>query len=816
MQESLIVVGNGMAALRTLEELTELAPDRYRITVYGTEPHAGYNRILLSSVLAGEKQLDQIITHPVTWYNERGIELKAGVSVTAIDRKTQRITDSLGNRVPYDKLLLATGSHPVILPLPGHTLPGVLPFRDAIDVERMLAAAQGGGQHAVVIGGGLLGLEAAMGLLKQGMEVTVVHLMGSLMERQLDADAAELLRCELEMRGLRFRLNAESAAILGEQQVTGLRLKSGEILPADLLVMAVGIRPNADLARSAGLVCNRGIVVDDHLSSSDPAIVAVGECVEHRGVVYGLVAPLYAQGKVLARHLAGVESPGCYEGSTVSTRLKVTGVDLCSAGEIHGEKEDEILIFTDPARRVYKKLIVHNERVRGMVLLGDTRDGPWYLELMQRQEPITPIREHILFGNAHLGDAGHGPAGVVHLSDDHEVCGCNGVKKGRILEAISRLGLTSVEEVRTHTKASGSCGSCTGVVEQLLAAALGGDYVSPVAKALCGCTQRTSDEVREAVREGQAMPVRAVMARLGWSTPDGCPACRQAIQYYLTVFHPASHQEERSARFVNERYHANIQKDGTYSVVPRIFGGITAAKELKMLADLVERFAIPEVKFTGGQRLTLLGIRREQLPAIWSELSSHGMVSGHAYGKAVRTVKTCVGSRWCRFGTQDSEALGVELEQKLWNCWTPHKVKLAVSGCPRNCAEATIKDIGVVGVESGWEIHVGGNGGIKVRVTDLLTKVATHEEVQEWSAAFLQLYRREARYLERTATWLDRVGIGFVREQLADPAMRLALASEFQKAHTEIEDPWQAGSKTESARHFAPLAIIGQQTEVAA
>ncbi|MEO5339911.1 MAG: nitrite reductase large subunit NirB [Magnetococcus sp. MYC-9] len=810
MQESLIVVGNGMAAMRTLEKLLELAPDKYRITVFGAEPHAGYNRILLSSVLSGEKGMEEIVTHSHAWFAEQGIALHTGLPITAIDRRGKAVVDQHGERHAYDRLLLATGSHPILLPLPGKDLPGVVPFRDAWDVERMVSAAKEGGQ-AVVIGGGLLGLEAAVGLKNRGMEVTVVHLMDTLMERQLDAAAGALLKTELKSRGLSFRMPAESVAIIGESHVTGLQLKSGELLPADLLVMAVGIRPNADLAREAGLVCGRGVVVNDSLTTSDPAILAVGECVEHRGVVYGLVAPLFAQGEVLARHLADLPDAGSYEGSVVSTRLKVTGVDLFSGGEIHETAMDEVILFQDPARRIYKKLLVRDDRIRGVVLLGDTRDGAWYAQLMYQGEDIAPLRNHILFGDIQTG--GTDQHDVANLADDHEVCGCNGVSKGHIVATTLDKGLTTLEEVRAHTKASSSCGSCTHIVEKILTAALGVDYEACSVKSLCCCTSLTSDEVREAVRDGAPQTVQEVMTRLHWSTPDGCPSCRPAINYYLTVFHPEHHQDEPTARFVNERFHANIQRDGTYSVVPRIFGGITAAQELRVIAELVERFAIPEVKFTGGQRLTLLGVKREQLPEVWGELARHGMVSGHAYGKAMRTVKTCVGDHWCRFGTQDSEKMGVKLEQLLWNSWTPHKVKLAVSGCPRNCAEATIKDIGVIAVDSGWEIHVGGNGGIKVRVTDLLVKVATMEEVCEWSAAFMQMYRREARYLERTAPWVERVGIDAIRAHLGNDGRRRALAESFHTAHAGLEDPWQARSLAPAAKRFAPLAIIPYQKE---
>ncbi|MBF0183311.1 MAG: NAD(P)/FAD-dependent oxidoreductase [Magnetococcales bacterium] len=805
----LLIIGNGMAGIRTVEELTALAPQAYQITVFGAEPHGCYNRILLSPLLAGEKSLPEIITHPASWYAERGIALHASNPITTIDRQARRVIDSQGGVHSYDKLLLATGSHPLVIPLPGHQLPGVVTFRNLADVEKMLTVAAPGKQ-AIVIGGGLLGLEAAMGLLQQGMQVTVVHLLDILMERQLDGVAASLLKSELEARGIRFHMPAQTEAILGASQVQGIRFKDGSVLPADLVVMAVGVRPNTDLAKAAGLSCERGILVDDQLQTSDPHILAVGECVQHRGTVYGLVAPLFEQGKVIARRLAGTDDAAAYRGSTTSTRLKVTGIELFSAGNFLGDAECDTILFQDPSRRIYKKLVIKNHIVQGAVLLGDTMDGAWYMELMRDGTDITPFRHHILFGRPHLGDAGHGPSSVADLPASYQVCGCNGVCKGSIEESIIQKELTTLEEVRAHTKASASCGSCTGMVEQILAHTLGGDYVPAPVKPLCRCTTLSSDQLRIAVRDQHLTSVATAMQQLAWQSQDGCPTCRQALNYYITVFWPAEHQESPLDRFVNERFHANIQRDGTYSVVPRLWGGTTTPAQLRAIADIAERFAVPEIKLTGGQRITLLGIKRETLPAIWAALGEHDLVSGHAYGKAVRTVKTCVGSRWCRFGVQDSEQMGVALEKQLWNSWTSHKYKLAVSGCPRNCAEATIKDFGVVAVESGWELHVGGNGGIKVRVTDLLCRVESMAEVSEYAAAFLQLYRREAVYLERTAPWVERVGIDWIRQQLVDqPAYRKQLHDAFVAAHQPLADPWMERVQgLAGTRDFLPLVSL--------
>ncbi|OIP67634.1 MAG: nitrite reductase large subunit [Nitrospirae bacterium CG2_30_70_394] len=810
MRKKLVLVGNGMAGVRTLEELLKLAPEAYDITVFGAEPHGNYNRILLSPVLAGEKRLDEIMLNDEAWYTANGITLYKGKTVTEIDRARRRVIADDGTTASYDRLLLATGSLPIVLPIPGHDLPGVVTFREIRDVDRMLEVALTH-RHAVVIGGGLLGLEAANGLMKQGMEVTVVHLMETLMERQLDVPAANMLRRSLEEKGLRFVMPAQTEAILGNGRVSAVRLADGTEIDADLVVMAVGIRPNIHLARSTGIYCERGIVVNDTLQTYDPRIYALGECVQHRNTTYGLVAPLFEQGKVCANHLAGL-GYWRYEGSKTSTKLKVTGIDLFSAGDFIGDDSTEEIYFKDIAGGVYKKLALRDDRITGAVLYGDTADGSWYFQLMREGADISDLREHLLFGQRHLGDAGHGDINhAVVMTDDQEVCGCNGVCKGDIIKAITSKGLFTLEEVRAHTKASSSCGSCTGLVEQILAHTLGGEYSAPGVKPLCKCTDFTHDQVRKAIREHQLQSLAAVMHFLEWKSPDGCPACRPALNFYLLVAWPGEYHDEGQSRYINERVHANIQKDGSYSVVPRVFGGITNPAQLRALADVAERFQVPEVKFTGGSRIDLLGVKKEQLPAIWADLAAAGFVSGHAYGKAVRTVKCCVGSDWCRFGTQDSTTMAIAIEKMTWGSWTPHKFKMGVSGCPRNCAEATIKDLGVVAVESGWEIHVGGNGGVKVRATDLLCHVTTMDEVLEYTGAFLQLYREEARYLERTAPWLERVGISYLKERLvADAAGRRAYYERFRASQVFAQqDPWgERGCQGVDRHEFIPLKVL--------
>ncbi|WP_308910259.1 nitrite reductase large subunit NirB [Pseudokordiimonas caeni] len=807
----LVIVGNGMAGIRTLEELLKRAPDTYDVTVFGQEPRLNYNRIMLSPILAGEKAYQDIILNDWDWYEANNIRLHAGDPVIGIDQKHGFVFSAAGRKVPYDKLLLATGSEPIVIPVPGHKKEGVITFRDMKDVETMIDGA-GRLQHAVVIGGGLLGLEAAYGLSTLGMKVTVLHLAPHLMERQLDIAAGTLLKQELERRGLDIILEADTAEITGGDHVEGVTLKDGRSFPADLVVMAVGIRPNTWLARSHGLATGRGVQVDDHMITSNPDILAIGECVEHRGLCYGLVAPIWDMARAAADTLAGSDGKG-YQGSAISTKLKVTGVDLFSGGDFSGGKGTEDIVFRDAARGVYKRLVVKKDRLIGAVLYGDTGDGPWYFQMIKDGTDISPLRGTMVFGQGFEEGALSDPfKAVADLPADAEICGCNGVCKGTIQTAITEGGLTSLAEVRAQTKASSSCGSCTGLVEKLIGFTLGDGYVADSGpKPLCGCTALDHGEVRRLIVAKGIKDIPSVFQALEWRTPDGCHTCRPAVNYYLLCAWPGEYQDDARARFINERVHANIQKDGTYSVVPRMWAGVTSAKELRAIADVVDKFNIPTVKVTGGQRIDLLGIKKDDLTAVWADLGAAGMVSGHAYGKSLRTVKTCVGTDWCRFGTQDSTGLGVKLEHATWGSWMPHKFKMAVSGCPRNCAEATIKDFGIVCVDSGYELHVGGNGGIHVRATDLLCKVTTEEEAIEYCMAFIQMYREEAWYLERTAPWIERVGIDHIRDRLtSDSEARIKLRDRFLLSQKDAQDdPWAARANGMDAHEYQPLVTIG-------
>ncbi|AEG93761.1 nitrite reductase large subunit NirB [Ramlibacter tataouinensis] len=787
----LVMVGNGMAGVRTLEELLKVAPGMYDITVFGAEPHPNYNRILLSPVLAGEQTLQDIVLNSWDWYRDNDIRLHAGKKVVAVDRARRIVRAADGTEAPYDRLLLATGSNPFLLPVPGKDLPGVVAYRDIADTQAMIDAAARY-RKAVVIGGGLLGLEAANGLLKRGMDVSVVHTGPWLMERQLDEVAGQLLRQSLEERGLKFLLGAQTRELVaGEDgRVAGVRFKDGSELEARLVVMAVGIRPNTELAQAMGLHLNRGVVVHDTLQTvTDARIWAVGECAAHRGIAYGLVAPLFEQAKVAANHLAqfGI---GRYTGSLTSTKLKVTGIDLFSAGNFTGGEGCEEIVMSDPFGGVYKKLVIQDDRLVGACLYGDTVDGRWYFQLLREGRSIADIRDKLMFGESNIGDTGHeGHSKPAAMADDAEVCGCNGVSKGAICKAIQDKGLFTLHDVRQHTKASASCGSCTGLVEQIIMSTAGGDYsAAPRKKAMCGCTDHGHQDVRDAIKANRLLSIAQVRQFMDWRTPDGCASCRPALNYYLLSTWPKEARDDPQSRYINERSHANIQKDGTYSVIPRMWGGETTAAELRRIADVVDKYRIPTVKVTGSQRIDLLGVKKEDLPNVWKDI---GMPSGHAYAKALRTVKTCVGSEWCRFGTQDSTQMGKDLERALWRMYAPHKVKLAVSGCPRNCAESGIKDVGVIGVDSGWEVYVGGNGGIKTEVAQFLVKLKTAAEVLEYSGAFLQLYREEGWYLERTVHYLHRVGLDHVKKRiLQDPQGRQALWERLQFSLDGEPDPW--------------------------
>lgn len=812
MKEKLVVIGNGMSGLRTIEDLLELTNDKYNITIYGDEPYFNYNRIMLSYILSNEKTFEDTIINHHSWYEQNNITLNKGDKVISINKEEKTITSASGKVESYDKLLIATGSLAFIPKTTGSNLKNVIAFRTKADVDTILATINKS-KTAVVVGGGLLGLEAAYGIAKHGIKTVLVHRSSSILSQQLDSTGGKLLQKNLESYGIEFKLNTTVTQIDGKNEVEIVKFSDGSVVESNIVVFATGIIPNKSLAIEAGIEVNKGIVVNDFLQTSDENIFAIGECVEHKGNTYGLVAPLYEQAKVLAKHLAQVKTEG-YNGSTLSTRLKISGVDLFSAGDYLGDETTEDLILLDEKVGIYKKLVIYNNKIIGMVLYGDTADASWYLKLLKEETDITELRTKILFGKSALsGDSGHGGNDINSMSDDEEVCGCNGVCKGDIVRAIKEKDLKSLSDVKSCTKAGASCGSCSGLVEQILVNTLGDEY-NAIEEGICSCTTLGHKEIKLAINEGDFETVYDVFKKLSWKTSDGCAKCRPAINYYLLVkYNDDKYKNDKRSALVNDRMFANIQKDGTYSVVPRIWGGLTTPQELKDIANIAVKYDVPTVKFTGGQRLDMLGVKKEQLEPMWKDLNDCGFVSGQAYAKGLRTVKTCVGNTYCRFGTQDSMNMGVLLEKITWGSWTPHKYKLAVSGCPRNCAEATIKDFGVVGVDSGWEIHIAGNGGIKVRVTDLLCKVETDEELIQYTKAFMQFYREDAYYLERTAHWVERVGLQYVKDVILDKEKREFYASRFEESQKSAQvDPWEKAIEDGFTKEFSSIVINPEES----
>jgi nitrite reductase (NADH) large subunit len=778
--EKLVVVGNGMAGVACVEQILRHSP-KFQITIFGEETHVNYNRILLSSVLAGEKSLDDIILNSPEWYQQNHIDLKLGVRIVDVDSAAKTVTGDDGGVTSFDKLLLATGSVPIIPSIEDVTKEGVFVFRNLSDTRALLERARSG-LKVVVIGGGLLGLEAARGLQVQGCDVTVVHLMDTLMERQLDSTGGGYLASKMNQLGVTVLLGLSTTAILGDGKVERVQFKGGGSIPADLVVIAAGIRPNVELGHKAGLEVKRGIIVNDYMETSHPDIFAVGECVQHNGVCYGLVAPLLEQGKVLAATITGNKGPA-YQGTVLASKLKIMGVDVFSAGDF-SEKPDgmEMVRYEDPSLGVYKKLTLKNGKLAGVILVGDTADSHRYMDWMRAETDLVPMRRHLLFPEP-SSDTG---LDVASMQNGETICGCMGVTKGSIIDAIHDKGVNTLAQLKECTRASTGCGSCTSLCQQLLKAVVP-EFEEEGKKVLCKCIPFAEDNLREILRSQQLKSVQEVLEIYGNGV--GCEVCKPALSYMMDMLWCGAHEEDRSARFINDRVHANIQKDGTFSVVPRIRGGVTSPDELRRIADVADKYNVRMVKITGSQRIDLLGIKKADLPKVWADL---GMPSGQAYTKGVRMVKTCVGTEFCRFGVQDSTSTGIELERRFENLFTPHKLKMGVVGCPRNCAEATVKDIGLIGQEGSWQVVVGGAAGKKVRKTDLLITVEATEQALEAASLFFQYYRENANYLERTYDFVERLGIEKVRKETvyAVDATKRALLDRLRKSKQHSYDAW--------------------------
>ncbi|VVM08472.1 nitrite reductase (NADH) large subunit [Methylacidimicrobium cyclopophantes] len=795
----LVVVGAGMAAARLLEEMQSVGGlEAWEVTLIGEEPSGAYNRILLSTLLEKGQKPETILLQTPEWYRQNGIRARLGRPAERIDRN-QRLVFTAEGAFPYDRLVLSTGSQPILPPITGLVerggglRPGAFVFRSIQDCERILAAAPDV-QRAVVIGGGLLGLEAAHGLLAHRMEVHLVHREGHLMEQQLDPTAGAILQGVLERKGLRIHLGAQSQAILGtEERVAAIRLADGSTLPADLVIVATGIRPNVALAQACGLPVRRGILVDDQLRSpGDPNVHALGECAEHAGRVYGLVAPAWEQAKVLADLLTSRNPEARYQGSRIATHLKVSGVHLTVMGKKDPSEPEEVVVqYSEPQAGIYKKLVLRENRLVGAIVLGDDSKGAELLGLFDLQIPLPPIPT-LLFPSSSSSLA-------AAASDDRKVCFCHSVSQKAIRQAVES-GCRTLRSLCERTRASTGCGSCKPEVEKLFREFLGAaPEEDPKAHYYVPGVPLAKSELVAEIRRRKLRSVSAVFRELAGGREDG--ASKPGIASLLKSLWKDQYEDERDARHINDRVHANVQKDNTYSVVPRIYGGIVTPSELRRIADVAERYRVPMVKITGGQRIDLLGVSRELLPAVWRDL---GMPSGHAYTKAFRTCKTCVGSEFCRFGLGDSTALGIALEKRFQGLETPAKVKMAVSGCPRNCAEATTKDLGVVAIESGWQIYVGGAAGSRVRAADLLTTVSDPKDVVRIAGRFLAYYQANARYAERSYLFTERIGVKRLQALLVEDAEgeAQALDREIEAAVASYRDPWQEGKKPIEPRQF--------------
>jgi nitrite reductase (NADH) large subunit len=775
MQNGIVIAGGGIAGQAVCEAVRERDRE-VPITLVCGEPRRPYDRVRLSEILVSGENADSLALRPPEWFDDNQVRVLLDTYVAGLHAASNgiRLLELTGGHeaqpLPFNRLAIATGSQPLMPPLPGIDLPGVHPFRGPEDCEAIRHAA-GTARKAVVIGGGLLGLEAARGVAAQGCPTTVVHLMDRLMERQLDAGAAALLEPAVRELGLEVLLERQTVALVGdEESVRRVRFADGTEIAADLVVVSIGIRPETTLARALGADTERGVLVDDAMQTSLPGVVAVGECAQHRGMVYGLVAPILEQARVAADTLLGRTS--AYHGSVQSAKLKVAGIDLVSIGEASG---DAAAVAEDGAAGVYRKLVVREGRAAGAILLGDVRGSEMLLAAVKASETVDdPL--------AKLSAAAE--VGAEDLPDDAQICNCNGVCKGQLLEAVAG-GCSTPREVMASTRAGTGCGSCKGMVIEIVAAATGGLSDEPTY--LCPCRKQTREMLAAEIRENGYDSVSGVAEACG--TGRECGACKPALAYLVSEVGANRHREERDARFINDRVHANIQRDGTFSVVPRIRGGVVTPDELRRIADVAERYEVPMVKVTGGQRIDLLGVRKQDLPAVWRDLD---MPSGHAYAKAIRTVKTCVGQSFCRFGLGDSIALGIEMEQAWEGLYTPHKVKSAVSGCPRNCAEATVKDIGVVAVEGGWQVRVGGAAGGNVREADVLATVESSDEALRVATVFLQYYRENAEYKERTYDFVPRIGLERLREVVLDPSTSAELLERFRIAKAAaVVDPWR-------------------------
>jgi nitrite reductase (NADH) large subunit len=810
-KQKLVVIGNGMAGARAVEELLALGGgEQFDITMFGDEPYGNYNRIMLSNVLSGVQDTSEIYINPLPWYEENEIVLYAGSRVVEIDRASRMVRSAGGTRAHYDKLLIATGSRAFIPPLKGardasgELRAGVFGFRTLDDCTAIIESAKRS-KVAAVIGGGLLGLEAARGLTNYGCETHVVHVADHLMNAQLDTAGGAILRTSLAKMGIASHLRKSTVEIAGEDKITHLVFKDGDTLPCDMVVISAGIRPNAEIGHSAGLTVERAIVVDNHMRSVDDMnIYVVGECAQHRGKVYGLVAPLWEQAKVFAEHISGHNIAAAYHGSKLATKLKVMGVELASMGIVDpADDNDETVQFSEPRRGIYKKLIVRDGRLVGGILMGDIGKAAFLMQAFDRDSRLPDERLSLLF------DLGAPPQKVTldEMPAETQVCNCNGVTKAAIGACVAG-GKRGAKAVMAATRAGMGCGSCKGLVNEVVEWFCGGAVEEdPSVHYYVPCIPMAKPELVTAIREHDLRSVSSVFSALA---VDGkCDAAsKPALASLLITLWNDEYEDERDARFINDRVHANIQKDGTFSVVPEMAGGVTTPADLMRIAQVAVKHNVPLVKLTGGQRIDLVGISKEDLPKVWADLD---MPAGWAWGKSYRTCKSCIGADYCRFGLGDSMGLAQKIETRFRGIETPGKLKLATAGCPRNCSEAMVKDIGAVAIgDDKWEIYVGGAAGSAVRKGDVLCTVKGEDAVLTIFGRFTQWYRENAKYKERTHTFIERMGIERARAVVVEDSDGIAgaLDAAIDASCAAVKDPWKERDKPKTENQFVSVLPV--------
>jgi nitrite reductase (NADH) large subunit len=788
--EELIVVGNGMVGQRLLERVVA-EKHAYRITVLCEEPRAAYDRVQLSSFFTGRTAEDLSLVAP-GFFERHAVVVHYAEAAAAIDRTARRVTTSSGRTLPYDRIVLATGSYPFVPPIAGRERPGCFVYRTIEDLEAIRAAAQGG-KVGVVIGGGLLGLEAAKALQGLGLATHVVEFAPRLMAVQIDEGGGRVLRQKIAALGVGVHTGKSTAEIVdGETTRHRLRFTDGSTLDADVVVFSAGIRPRDELARAAGLQVGErgGVVIDEHCRTSDERIYAIGECAAWGGKVYGLVAPGYQMANVCAARLLGRAAPS-FAGADMSTKLKLLGIDVASLGDAHGAlPEARAYTFVDERKQLYKKLVVSEDgsRVLGGILIGDAEDyGVWLsmmLDGVSLPEDPAEMIAPTLGGEPSKTTA----RGAAALPMSAQICSCNNVSKGALCAAID-AGCTTVASLKTATKAATSCGGCSALVTQLLKAELASRGVA-VNNHLCEHFPYSRQQLFHLARVGELKSFGAVLAKHGRGM--GCDVCKPAIASILaSCWNEFVLKRDKAVlQDTNDYFLANLQKDGTYSVVPRVPGGEITPDKLLAIGAVAKKYGL-YTKITGGQRIDLFGAQVHQLPPIWKELIAAGFESGHAYGKAVRTVKSCVGSTWCRYGVQDSVGFAIALEHRYKGLRAPHKLKFAVSGCTRECAEAQSKDVGVIATEKGWNLYVCGNGGMKPRHADLLAADLDGATLVRYTDRFLMFYIRTADRLQRTSVWLDNLegGLDYLKQVVLED--KLGVAAELEADMARVIDSYE-------------------------